>query len=201
MPYTAVLPIKNNAGKHKHDIDCPFGYTIRMTSSHPVITCIVAISDNGVIGFQNQLPWYIPEDLAFFRKATMNHTVIMGKNTWLSIGRPLDGRKNIVLSTSINPDDHPDITVCHNLDQLFDQIRHEETVFVIGGETVYQELLPFAHRLQITRIHHAYQGDTFFPTVNQADWQLIQKTKGISENFDYPFDFEEYQRATLALSP
>ncbi len=132
------------------------------------LSIIVAMTEERVIGKDNHLPWYLPEDLKRFKKITMGHPIIMGRKTYESIGKPLPGRTNIVLTK--NPDFHPDgVLVAQTLEnaiQLAQSHAGGEESFVIGGETVFRAALPKANRLYLTLIHQKFSGDTWFPSVN-----------------------------------
>lgn len=128
------------------------------------LSIIVAMTDTGVIGKDNDLPWpRNKEDMKHFRKNTMGHALIMGRKTYQSIGKPLKGRHSIVLSSSSF--DTPDnVTVVGSIEQALEQAyAMDESPFVIGGASVYRQFLPFSTRLLITEIPGSYDGDTFFP--------------------------------------
>jgi len=160
-----------------------------------MISLIWAMDDNRVIGHNNALPWHIPEDLKFFKKVTMGKPIAMGRKTWDSIGRPLPGRENIVITRnqSFTCDS---CTVLNSVDALVENSKVKmDEIFVIGGEEIFKLVLPFANRLYITRIHAEFEGDTYFPPLNMDEWKLLSKEKGINEEkhpFDY--DFEIYDR-------
>ena len=159
------------------------------------LSIIVAVAENGVIGRDGQIPWHVSTDLKRFRKLTTGNTVIMGRRTFESIGRPLSDRQNIVVTS--NPDLHPDVDTTSNLTAALDQARHEH-VFVIGGARLYEAALPIANTAHITRILHAIEGDTFFPlerVVAAADWQLAAVEEPVpSPRDNVPFRFEQYER-------
>lgn len=131
--------------------------------------CLIAAFDrNQLIGSNNQLPWHIPEDLAYFKKVTVNNTIVMGRKTFDSIGKPLPNRKNIVISKNLGPVDG--ITIIQQPDSLLDLA--EETVFIIGGASIYKHFLPIATKLYITHIDATFSGDVYFPTINWEQWDL-----------------------------
>lgn len=125
-----------------------------------MLSFIVAMDENNVIGKDNDLPWYLPNDLKYFKKMTSGHTIIMGRKTFESIGRPLPNRKNIVL-TRDQQYKAEGCTVIHSVDEL-ESYLHEDEVFLIGGAELFKTTLPKADRLYITRIHATFDGDTFF---------------------------------------
>ncbi|HNZ50217.1 MAG TPA: dihydrofolate reductase [Bacilli bacterium] len=143
-----------------------------------MISIIVAISQNGVIGKGKELPWNYPEDLRYFKQVTSYHTVVMGRTTFEGIvsrlHQPLPNRHNVVVSK--NPNWHyPNVTVVHDY-QKFLKTPHPDEVFIIGGRNIYQEALPFAKRLYITHIHRHYEGDIYFPEVDFSQFRLIKET-------------------------
>ena len=133
------------------------------------LAIIVAHARNGVIGLNGAMPWHLPEDLKHFKEVTMGHPVIMGRITHESIGRPLPGRTNIVVSR------HPDfqakgcLTAC-SLDQALAMVKNEATAFVIGGAQIYAEALPKVQICWITEIEAEYPGDAFFGPLDPAQW-------------------------------
>lgn len=140
-----------------------------------MICLIAAVSKNNQIGLHNQMPWHIPEDLAYFREITSGHTVIMGRKTFESIGKPLPHRTNMVLTT--NPNFSAEgVFVLHSLNEALELCKTTtEAVFVIGGGEIYKAFLPFAEYLYITLIDEVVEGDTCFPDY-QKDFQLIKST-------------------------
>jgi dihydrofolate reductase len=138
------------------------------------LTIIAAYSENRVIGYKNDLPWKIPEDLQRFKQRTIDHTVIMGRKTYESIlsrlGKPLPKRRNIVMTH--NREFHDDrVVYATSLEQAFALCDIEKENFVIGGEKIFELFLPYADALDITRVHGTYKGDAYFPDVNWEDWR------------------------------
>lgn len=161
-----------------------------------MLSIIVAVSRNGIIGNDNSLLWHISEDMRFFRRTTLSHTVIMGRKTFESMGcRPLPGRVNIVVTRG---DLHFDgATTAHSLDEAVRLSRSDDEAFVIGGAQIYAEALPVADRLYITRIDRDYRGDTRFPDYDTSQWRLVERLAcDRGEKFEYPFAFEKYERRT-----
>lgn len=160
--------------------------------TQPAISMIVARSRNHVIGRDNQMPWKISADLQFFKRVTMGHPVIMGRKTWESIGRPLPGRRNIVVSrnTSYEPTGGE---LAGSLDEALNQLSGAPRVFVIGGEQLFKQAFDKADRLYITEIDIDIEGgDTFFEVPNESDWKEVECTPG-SEN-DIQFNFVTLER-------
>lgn len=160
------------------------------------ITFVVAASDNNVIGIQNQLPWHLPDDLKFFKKNTIGKPVLMGKNTWLSLGKPLPGRLNIVLSSTLK--DVPEhVLVFENVEDALQYLinKNTEELCVIGGGQIFEKLLPMADIIFLTRVHtHIANGDAFFPGINE-DWHLAWEEDHIKdEKHLYSFTFQKWVR-------
>ena len=133
------------------------------------ISLIVAMGENRVIGVDNRMPWHLSADLKRFRQITMGKPIVMGRKTHESIGRPLPGRKNIVL-TSDPTYPAPGCVVVHDLEGAVREAEGDE-VMVIGGSSLYREFLPRADRLYLTLIHREFEGDTFFPEFDAAEWR------------------------------
>ena len=148
---------------------------------------IVARSRNHVIGRDNQMPWKISADLQFFKRVTMGFPVIMGRKTWESIGRPLPGRRNIVVSRT------PDLTlagaeVANSLDDALDRLSELPRVFVIGGEQLFTQAFPKADQLYITEIEMDVEGgDTFFKVPNPEEWLELERTPGSEGEISFHF--------------
>jgi len=144
------------------------------------IALVVAVADNGCIGRDNRLPWHLPEDLKYFKRVTLGKPVIMGRHTFESIGKPLPGRTNVVVSR--NPAwQHDGVTVADSLPAALRlataQARQDgqDEVMIIGGARLYAEALPLAQRLYYTRVHATVEGDAFFPALDWAEWQLVSR--------------------------
>ena len=155
--------------------------------TQPAISMIVARSRNHVIGRDNQMPWKISADLQFFKRVTMGFPVIMGRKTWESIGRPLPGRRNIVVSRT------PDLTlvgaeVANSLDDALDRLSELPRVFVIGGEQLFTQAFPKADQLYITEIEMDVEGgDTFFKVPNPEEWLELERTPGSEGEISFHF--------------
>ena len=155
--------------------------------TQPAISMIVARSRNHVIGRDNQMPWKISADLQFFKRVTMGFPVIMGRKTWESIGRPLPGRRNIVVSRN------PDLTLngaelASSLDEALNRLSGTPRVFVIGGEQLFTQAFPKADQLYITEIEMDVEGgDTFFKVPNPDQWLEIERTPGSEGGIAFHF--------------
>jgi len=164
--------------------------------SKPRIKLVVAYSRNRVIGHDNQLPWRLPSDLAHFKRATMGKPIIMGRKTWESLGRPLPGRPNLVVSRD-PAYAAPGATVYPALDAALAACQDADEVCVIGGEQLFRAALPAADEIIATEIHADIDGDTWFPALDAAQWTETQREPQPTEN-GLDFDFVTYRRhATL----
>ncbi|MGP7815969.1 dihydrofolate reductase [Niallia sp. 01092] len=156
-----------------------------------MISLIVAMDQNNVIGYKNELPWHLPEDLKYFKKVTTGHPIVMGRKTRDSIGRNLPNRENVIL-TKNEQFKCEDCTILHSMEELkaWSETKNEEEIFIIGGAEIFKETLNIADRLYITKIDEAYQGDTYFPDLDWSNWKIISEEKGIKDeknNVDYTF--------------
>jgi dihydrofolate reductase len=159
-----------------------------------MLSIIVAIDINNAIGNKNKLPWKLPEDLRYFKKVTEGKTVVMGRKTYESIGKPLPNRENIILTR-----DHDYVadgcTVIHSKDELF----HEgKSVFVIGGSEIFKLFLNDIDKMYITHIQDVFDADSYFPTINHNNWQELYRVDGL-RNKENPYDyhFSVYQRKVI----
>lgn len=136
-----------------------------------IVSVIAAVANNNVIGKDNKLIWHIPEDLKYFKDLTTGHAIIMGRKTYESIGRPLPNRQNIVISRTPSEYSSDGVTYVSSLQEAIDSAKGNE-LFIIGGESIYRAAMSLADKLYITRIYADYEGDTFFPEVDENIWQL-----------------------------
>ncbi len=151
------------------------------------------MSRNWVIGKNNELPWRLPNDLQYFKKITSGKPVIMGLRTYQSIGRPLPGRRNIVLS--FEPKKITGIEVVCSIDESLALCKNTAEVFIIGGASIYKQFLPLAHVLYMTFINANVEGDVFFPAFKLEDWQLKEVKPGIcDEKNKLSHEFRMYVR-------
>ncbi|MGB1309879.1 MAG: type 3 dihydrofolate reductase [Leucothrix sp.] len=161
-----------------------------------IISMISAMAQNRVIGLDGKMPWHLPADLAHFKRSTMGCPVIMGRKTFDSIGRPLPGRMNIVLSRSAGLS-LSGCEVVATLDNAFELVKGEEEVFIIGGQQLYQQALPLAQRLYLTHIDAQFEGDTYFPDYTQICWsQSLIKAHLADEKNAWPYQFEILERVS-----
>lgn len=159
-----------------------------------MLSLIVAHSSNRVIGKNNDLPWHLPEDLKHFKATTMGHAIIMGRKTFESIGRPLPGRRNVVITQNPNWSAEG-VDVVHSLDDIVRE-RSFEDGFIIGGATLYKQALPFVQRLFITLICQEFEGDAFFPEIDyENDFKIISQSEVmLSEKSQLPYQLIEAVR-------
>lgn len=140
---------------------------------------IFAMDKNRVIGKDNQIPWRLPAEQQYFKQVTMGHPIIMGRKTYESIGRPLPGRVNVVI-TRDEDYEAPGCEVLHSAETAVSRYN-EEDPFIIGGAELIRSLFPLTDRLYITEIDHEFDGDTFFPEIDSEKWRLVSRTPGITD--------------------
>ncbi len=141
-----------------------------------MINIIVAMGKNRVIGKDNKLPWDLPEDLKRFKKLTTGHVILMGRKTFESIGKALPERTNVVITR--NPESLasvPDIIIVNSLEAALDNANKETEIFVIGGAEVYKQALPKADVLHVTLISGNFEGDAYFPEIDEAEWEPVEQ--------------------------
>ena len=157
-----------------------------------MISFIFAMDRNRVIGKDNQLPLHLPNDLKFFKETTRGHTVIMGRKTYESIGRPLPDRRNIVLTTQQGYE-AAGCEVVHSVKEL--ELHTGEEQFVIGGAEIFKVLIPVADRLYVTHIDAEFEGDAFYPEIDPVEWEAVSETEGfVDEKNKYRHVFVVYER-------
>lgn len=156
-----------------------------------MIALIAAMGHNRVIGANGSMPWHLPADLKHFRRLTRGHAVVMGRKTYESIGKPLKGRTNIILSRKA------DLTIegCHVAHSVSEAMAFAQDLFVVGGAELYREFLPHADVLYLTRVDGAFEGDTFFPEFPAEEWELVSVSHHPrDEKNAYDLSFECYHR-------
>ena len=159
-----------------------------------MISLVAAIGQNNELGKDNQLLWHLKEDLQYFKNLTLNHKVVMGLNTYLSIGKPLPSRENIVLTTHPDKVQHNEVKIYNNiLDLIEKENKNDEEIFIIGGAKVYSEFLKYADRLYLTEIlDNNNQADVYFPIFNEKEWH--KKIIKESSEGNIKFQFVIYER-------
>ena len=151
------------------------------------LSIIVAMSSNRAIGINNTLPWHLTEDLKHFKSLTTGHTIIMGRKTYESIGKPLPNRRNIVVSRNL--DTFSDgVEIVHSLEDAFSISSNDEEVFIIGGSNIYEQSLNLVEYLYITEIAKAFEGDAFFPEIDKSLWtESSRETHVSSDGLEFSF--------------
>jgi len=158
------------------------------------LSLIVAMATNRTIGINKQMPWHLSADLKQFKKITMGHPIIMGRKTFESIGRPLPGRQNIIISRDVNYQQEGCL-VFNCLDAAVQHCSDQEEVFVIGGATLYEVTLERADRLYITQIHKSFEGDTWFPEIDAEGWREVAcEDVNDDASVDFKYSFITYDR-------
>jgi dihydrofolate reductase len=160
----------------------------------PLITLIVAVADSGVIGRDNALPWHLPEDLKRFKRLTLGKPIVMGRRTFESIGKPLPGRQNIVVTR--DPNYRRDgVTVVHDVHGALRAAGAAPEVMVIGGAELFRALLPRARRMHLTRVHGDIEGDVMWPALDDREWSVVEReAHAADERHEYAMTFEVWQR-------
>ncbi len=161
-------------------------------NGQPRVYLVAAVAANGTIGAAGQLPWRLPEDLTHFKRVTMGHPVIMGRRTWESLGRPLPGRENIVVSTRRGYE-APGAAVASSLDAALALCAGEPVAFVIGGTRLFEAALPLASGLVMTEIKRDYAGDAWFPQYERSQWRESQREAHTAAD-GTRFDFVLYEK-------
>jgi dihydrofolate reductase len=166
-----------------------------------IVSLLLAASENNVIGKNNQLPWHLPDDLKYFKNLTWGLPILMGRKTFDSIGKPLPGRKSIVI-TRDQSWKHEGVEVVHSLDDAIakaDELGAKE-IFVIGGAEIFHSSLPVANRIYLTRIHHDFDGDVFFPEIDAAKWECVSsRFCAADEKNAYDHTYEVWERKAPGL--
>ena len=160
------------------------------------VSFIVAADEKNVMGKGNQLPWRLPSDMKYFKNQTWGMTVIMGRKTLDSLGKPLQGRRNIVITR--NKDwKQEGVQVAHSVEEAIELAKQTgaNEIFIIGGAEIFKMAMPLANRIYLTRIHHQFDGDVFFPEVPEKDWELVSsRFCPADEKNKYPHTFQVWER-------
>lgn len=158
------------------------------------LSIISAMDENRLIGCNNALPWHLPADMAFFKQTTMNKPILMGRKTFESIGRPLPGRRNIIISrdTSYRIDG---CDTANNIQAALELIADQPEAMLIGGASLYQQTMDLADRLYITEIQDKFSGDAWFPAIDPAQWRETWREQHQPDDKNiYPYAFVKYQK-------
>jgi dihydrofolate reductase len=164
-----------------------------------IVSAIVAVAENGVIGRDNDIPWRLSDDLKYFKRTTLNHHIITGRNNFLSIGRPLPKRTNVIITR--NPFYAVDgCLIAHSVEEAL-QIAYEngdEEAFIIGGGKIYELSLEYWDRLYLTNVHAKIEGDVMFPELNMDKWNLISsEAHKADEKNEFDYTFNVYERKVV----
>ncbi|MGQ0442208.1 MAG: dihydrofolate reductase [Methylophilaceae bacterium] len=160
----------------------------------PQLSIIVAIAKNGVIGFNNSLPWHLPEDLKRFKALTTGHHIIMGRKTYESLGCLLPNRITVIVTRNKNYTVEGAL-IAHSLKDAIQLCKNDDEAFIIGGAELYQQALKSVHQLYITEVDLDVPGDTFFPQLNSHEWQETARSQHVSKS-GLAFSYVSYERAT-----
>jgi len=159
------------------------------------ITIIAALTKDRVIGKDNNLPWHISEDLQNFKKLTSGNTVVMGRKTYESIGKPLPNRKNIVVSRSVSSIEGVD--VCSSLEDAIEKAKsYGKEIFIIGGASIYEMAIPLADKMYLSYVKVNYKGDTYFPKFDKDVWDVVSE-RTYNEGKDEEFNLVIYKRKNV----
>lgn len=162
---------------------------------NPRLSLIWAMGRNRVIGVDNRLPWRLPADLKHFRALTTGHTILMGRKTYESFPRPLPDRRHVIITRDRNYQAAMGCLVVHTVEAALAAARNDNEVFVIGGGSLYAQVLPRAERLYVTLIDSDFIGDTRFPDFDWADWrEVTREDHGPDEQNPYPYSFVTLER-------
>ena len=161
-----------------------------------MLSIIVAVAENNVIGKDNKLIWHLPADLKRFKEITTGHTIIMGRKTFESLGRVLPNRKHVILCNDMEMNiDDENVEILEDISMLDKYIQDTEEHFVIGGATIYKLLMPKANKIYLTLIHKKFDGDVYFPEISDDEWKIVEKTAGITDKKNpYNYEFITYTR-------
>lgn len=160
----------------------------------PQITLVVAAAENNAIGKDNQMPWHLPNDFKYFKKSTLGHSIVMGRKTFDSIGKPLPERRNIILTRDQHYN-NPEVDVANGIQEVLTYCRDEREIFIIGGADIFKQALPLAQKVLLTRVHAEIAGDTFFPELPPSDWTLVSQDRhSKDEKHAYDYTFEVWER-------
>lgn len=160
------------------------------------ISLIAAMASNRAIGLNKQMPWHLSVDLKKFKQITMGFPVLMGRKTFESIGKPLPGRTNIIITR--NPDyKQQHCMVFNNVEKAIAACQQYDEMFVIGGAALYELMLPVASTLYLTQINKRFEGDTFFPEINAIEWREVAREEfNSTETIDFSYSFIQLERIT-----
>lgn len=161
-----------------------------------IVSLLVAAAENNVIGKDNQLPWHLPNDLSYFKNQTWAMPILMGRKTFESIGKALPGRKNIVITRQYGWS-HEGVSVVHSIEEAIEKAEDfgVREIFIIGGAEIFKSVFAKADRIYLTRIHHNFDGDVYFPEVREGGWQLVRERSCAPDQKNvYAHSFQVWER-------
>ena len=193
--HTLSTIMQNETNKENSGLSLP----PKAETGEIVLSLLVAASENNVIGKDNQLPWHLPSDLKYFKNQTWGMPILMGRKTFESIGKPLQGRRSIVITRNKNWQ-HENVDVVHSIDEAIEKAKAygAKEIFVIGGAEIFNSAFIKADRIYLTRVHHNFDGDAFFPDVSASNWNLIQnRFCAADEKNAYAHTFQVWEKREL----
>lgn len=159
-----------------------------------MITIIAAIAKHNALGKDNDLIWHLPADLKRFKKTTTGHHIIMGRNTFESIGKPLPNRITVIITRNTGYKAEGCIVV-NSLEKALEVAKYDETPFIIGGAQIYEQAIAIADKLDITEVHHSFEADVFFPKIDSNIWKEVNREHFIAdEKNKYDYSFITYEK-------
>ena len=152
-----------------------------------MISLIVAVAENNIIGRDNDLIWHLPRDLKHFKETTSGHHIIQGRKTYESVGKPLPNRTNVIITRDKNYKAEGCVVV-HSLEEALEVSKNDPEAFITGGGKIYEMAMPLVDRIYLTKVHHSFEGDTFFPEINMEEWtETDRRDFEPDEKNKYPF--------------
>ncbi|MGD1947977.1 MAG: dihydrofolate reductase [Croceivirga sp.] len=156
---------------------------------------IAAAAENNALGINNDLPWHLPDDFKRFKQLTTGHKIIMGRKTLESFPKALPHREHVVITRDTNYSPKFQCTLVHSIKEAIDYCAMDEKAFIIGGGEIYKQSMDFATHIELTRVHHTFEADTFFPEINLEQWQLThEEFHQKDERHAYGFSYLTYER-------
>lgn len=169
--------------------------TFKESKNTQNLTIIVATGENDAIGKDNQLIWHLSDDLKRFKELTNNHHIIMGRKTYESFSKPLPNRKHVVITRQENYNVPDGVIVVNSLANAINAAKNDSQPFIIGGGEIYNQAMLFANKIELTRVHHSFDADTFFPKIDTSVWKETNNTfHDKDEDHEYAFSFITYEK-------
>ncbi len=180
---TAIIPAQTTLAPEKK------------TKVHKNLTLIAAAGENDAIGKDNKLVWHLSDDLKRFKSLTLDHCIIMGRKTFESFTKPLPNRTHIIITRQHDYSVPNGVIVVHNIEDALDAAKNDTQPFIVGGGEIYKEAMPYADKIELTRVHERFDADTYFPKIDSTEWKETEnKLHQTDANHKYPFSFITYQR-------